>query len=115
MGPVLDLLFFNKKNPTSILSQLEQLQKFIEQLPQGTSVNNDIADLVFACYSHARLASVDKFLVINEETNFRDELDKFCNELSEKISTLSTRLTANYFSHTIYQYRGLQDGFTLEV
>jgi uncharacterized alpha-E superfamily protein len=115
IGPVLDLLFFNKQNPTSILSQLEQLQRFIEQLPKGTSANNDIADLIFACYSHARLASVDKFLVINEESNFRDELDKFCGTLGEKISTLSTRLTANYFSHTIYQYQGLQDGFTLEI
>ncbi len=116
IGPVLDLLFFNKQNPTSILSQLEQLQKFIEQLPKGgAGASSDIADLVFSCYSQARLATVDKFLILNSEINFRDELDSFCSEMSERISTLSVKLTANYFSHTIYQYQGLQDGFKLEV
>ncbi len=116
MAPVLDLLFFNKQNPTSIISQLEQLQKFIEQLPKsGTAASNDIANLVFECYSHARLASVVKFLKMDPESNFREELDKFCGEMIEKISALSTKLTANYFSHTIYQYQGLQDGFKLEV
>ena len=116
MAPVLDLLLFNKQNPTSIISQLEQLQKFIEQLPKsGTAASNDIANLVFECYSHARLASTDRFLKMTPESNFRKELDMFCDEMTEKISALSTKLTANYFSHTIYQYQGLQDGFKLEV
>ena len=117
IGPGLDLLFFNKQNPTSILSQLEQLQKYSAQLPTSgvNSANSEIADMVFACYSLARLATVDKFLIVDPETNFRSELDKFCSELNEKISMLSIKLTANYFSHTIYQYQGLTEGFTLEV
>ena len=117
MGPVLDLLFFNKHNPTSVLYQLEQLQKFIEQLPtsEANGANNEITELVFSCYSLARLATVEKFLVVDPEANFRGELDKFCAEMNEKISTLSIKLTASYFSHTIYQYQGLQEGFTLEV
>ncbi|CAN5367163.1 circularly permuted type 2 ATP-grasp protein [soil metagenome] len=116
MAPVLDLLFFNKQNPTSILSQLEQLQKFVEQLPRSAATaSNDIANIVFECYSQARLASVEKFLQIDSEANFRPELDAYCSEMMDKISSLSTKLTANYFSHTIYQYQGLQDGFGLKV
>ena len=115
--PALDLLFLNTQNPISILAQLEQLQKYVGQLPQNdnTMRNKEIANLSFECYSMARLITVDKLMTIDKESNFRKELDTFCEELSTKISTLSAKLTANYFSHSTYQYQGEKDGFTLEV
>src|SRR5688572_23691309 len=64
IAPALDLLFLNKQNPISILSQLEQLVKFIEQLPQrekGTH-DGDVANLAFECYSKVRLLDVDKLM-----------------------------------------------------
>jgi uncharacterized alpha-E superfamily protein len=115
--PALDLLFLNKQNPISILAQLEQLQKFIEQLPQNENKtrSSEIENLSFECYSMARLVTIGKLMTIDPETNFRKDLDLFCEELSTKISILSAKLTANYFSHSTYQYQGEKDGFDLEV
>ena len=54
-------------------------------------------------------------MTLETESNFRKELDLFCEELSSKLSTLSSKLTANYFSHSTYQYQGEKSGFDLEV
>ncbi|MEK6781465.1 MAG: circularly permuted type 2 ATP-grasp protein [Bacteroidota bacterium] len=115
--PALDLLFLNKQNPISILAQLEQLQRFIDQLPKGENKgrNNEIANLSFECYSLARLITIDKLITLDPESNYRKELDLFCESLSAKLSVLSGKLNAHYFSHSTYQYQGEKNGFDLEV
>ncbi|MBK5278569.1 MAG: circularly permuted type 2 ATP-grasp protein [Bacteroidia bacterium] len=115
--PALDLLFLNKKNPGSIMAQLEQLQNYIEQLPKNDNpvITNEISNISFECYSMARLITVKKLMTLEPESNFRKELDLFCEELSTKIAALSGKLTANYFSHSTYQYQGEKIGFDLEV
>jgi hypothetical protein len=47
--------------------------------------------------------------------DFRIELDRTCEQLSAKISELSLKLTANYFSHSTYQSQGSKDNFKLEI
>ncbi|MEO5976351.1 MAG: circularly permuted type 2 ATP-grasp protein [Chryseolinea sp.] len=115
--PALDLLFLNKQNPISILSQLEQLLKFVDQLPQKDKGVHDsrISNIVFECYSQVRLLNVEDLMKVNPEVDFRPLLDKVCAELSAKISKLSVSLTANYFSHSTYQYQGTKDNFKLEI
>lgn len=116
-APALDLLFLNKQNPISILSQLEQLLKFIEQLPQREKGvhDSDVANLAFECYSKVRLLDIDKLTEADPDLDFRIELDRLCEQLSDKISALSVKLTANYFSHTTYQAQGSKDNFKLEI
>ena len=107
----------NKQNPISILSQLEQLLKFIEQLPQrekGTR-DGDVANLAFECYSKVRLLDVDKLMEADPDLDFRIELDRVCEYLSAKVATLSLKLTATYFSHSTYQAQGPKDNFKLEI
>jgi uncharacterized alpha-E superfamily protein len=117
IAPALDLLFLNKQNPISILSQLEQLLKFVDQLPQvdqgarATSLSN----LVFECYSKVRLLSIDELLQVDPEVEFRGALDKTCEELSSKISRISVTLAAQYFSHTTYHSSEAKDNFKLEI
>ncbi|MBL0742353.1 circularly permuted type 2 ATP-grasp protein [Chryseolinea lacunae] len=117
IAPALDLLFLNKQNPISILSQLEQLLKFVEQLPQKEKGAHDseISNIVFECYSLVRLINVDKLMEVDKELEFRLELDRVCELLSAKISVLSVKLTALYFSHSIYQSQGSKDNYKLEV
>jgi len=117
IAPALDLLFLNKQNPISILSQLEQLLKFIDQLPQKQNGDHDseISNLVFECYSMVRLISIDDLMKMDEELEFRPALDRLCEALSAKISKLSMALTANYFSHSTYQNQGTREGFKIEV
>ncbi len=117
IAPALDLLFLNKQNPISILSQLEQLLKFIEQLPQKEKGAHDseISNLVFECYSMVRLINVNDLMKVDPELDFRMELDKVCEQLSTKIAKLSVTLTANYFSHSTYQYQAIKDNFKLEL
>lgn len=117
IAPALDLLFLNKQNPISILAQLEQLLKFIDQLPQKEKGAHDseISNLVFECYSLVRLINIDDLMKVDPDLDFRSELDRTCEQLSTKISKLSVALTANYFSHSTYQYQGTKDNFKLEV
>lgn len=117
IAPALDLLFLNRQNPISILSQLEQLLRFVGELPQRDKEahENLISNLVFECYSKVRLLSVDELLTVDPEVDFRDMLDRTCQELSAKISKLSVNLTAHYFSHSTYQSQGSKDNFKLEV
>lgn len=117
IAPALDLLFLNKQNPISILSQLEMLMKFIDQLPQRAkgAHDSDISNLVFECYSQARLITIDDLMKVDPELNVRANLDGVCEQLSSKISKLSVALTATYFSHSTYQPQGSKDGFKFEV
>ena len=117
IAPALDLLFLNKQNPISILSQLEMLMKFIDQLPQRAkgAHDSDISNLVFECYSQARLITIDDLMKVDPELNVRANLDGVCEQLSSKISKLSVALTATYFSHSTYQSQGNKDGFKFEV
>jgi uncharacterized circularly permuted ATP-grasp superfamily protein/uncharacterized alpha-E superfamily protein len=117
IAPALDLLFLNKQNPISILSQLEQLLKFIDQLPQRAkgAHDSDISNLAFECYSQARLIRIEELLKVDAELGVRANLDGICEQLSSKISKLSIALTATYFSHSTYQSQGNKDGFKFEV
>ncbi len=116
-APTLDLLFLNRQNPTSILSQLEGLLKYSQILAQkeGGSNDNEISRIVFECYSQVRLMNVDKLIEVDPETKHRKTLDEFCENLQKQISFLYGRLSANYFSHTTYQQQGSKDGFQFEV
>jgi len=52
---------------------------------------------------------------VDEKTKHRKRLDDFCDLLQKQIYVISTRLTANYFSHSTYQQQGSKDGFQFEV
>jgi uncharacterized alpha-E superfamily protein len=116
IAPALDLLFLNKQNPISILSQLEQLVKYLDQLPQKNKGvhHNELSNIAFECYSKVRLIDVDKLLEVDEETGIRKELDLLCKNLSDQISALSVKLSATYFSHSEYQSQG-KDTFQFEL
>ena len=117
IAPALDLLFINKQNPISILSQLEQLLKFIDQLPQRQkgAHDSDISNLAFECYSQARLINIEELMKVDPELDVRANLDRICEQLSSRVAKLSMALTATYFSHSTYQSQGNKDGFKFEV
>jgi uncharacterized circularly permuted ATP-grasp superfamily protein len=113
-APAIDLLFFNRKNPISILMQLEQLVDYIEELPQNEN-NKELSTLAFECYSMVRLASLSALLEMDDETQFRSGLDEFCGRLGDKVGKLSDKLSAQYFRHTTYRQQGIGTGFEFEV
>lgn len=116
VAPALDLLFFNKQNPISVMFQLEELLKYLERLPQkDKGRESDITNLAFECYSQVRLMSVEKLGQVDPETGLRKTLDELCHTLNEKITILSSKLSATYFSHSTYQYQGAKDNFQFEV
>jgi uncharacterized alpha-E superfamily protein len=117
VSPAVDLLFLNGQNPTSIISQLEGLLKYSKALAQrgGTQADNEISLLVFECYSQVRLMNIDQLMEADPETHHRKAFGEFCGSLQSKILLLSSKLSANYFSHTTYQAQGDKDGFQFEV
>ena len=117
VAPTVDLLFLNRQNPTSILSQLEGLLKYSQNLAQkeGGANDNEISRLVFECYSQVRLMNIDKLIEVDPQTRHRKTLEEFCENLQQQISYFYTRLSANYFNHTTYQQQSSKDGFQFEV
>jgi uncharacterized circularly permuted ATP-grasp superfamily protein/uncharacterized alpha-E superfamily protein len=117
IGPTLDLLFLNPQNPTSLASQFEGLLEYTRSLPQKELTENDseISRIVFECYSMVKLISVEKLIEISKKTGHRATLDKFCEDLLEKMSLLSSKLSSHYFSHSMYQQQGSPEGFQFEV
>ncbi|HSZ26178.1 MAG TPA: alpha-E domain-containing protein, partial [Cytophagaceae bacterium] len=115
--PVLDLLFFNKQNPSSLLYQLEELMEQSKQLPQkdGIHENIELTKQIFEAYSIVRLASIEKMLETEGETDYRAELDLFCERLNKLMFSIAAKLNAAYFSHSTYQYQGAKGGFQFEV
>lgn len=115
--PAVDLLFFNRQNPTSVFSQLEGLLTHARSLASkdGRSGDNEISTLVFECYSQVRLMNIPKLLEADPETGYRTGFNEFCSRLEKQIWNISSRLSATYFSHTTYQQQGGKDGFQFEV
>jgi uncharacterized alpha-E superfamily protein len=115
--PAVDLLFFNRQNPTSVFSQLEGLLTHVRNLASKDSRSGDseISTLVFECYSQVRLMNIPKLLEADPETGYRKEFHEFCSRLEKQLWNISSRLSATYFSHTTYQQQGGKDGFQFEV
>ena len=92
-APAIDLMFFNKDNPISVISQLEQLVDYMERLPQSQdrAFNSEISNLAFQSYSKVRLASLDFLTKIDKEEGYRKNLDEFCSDISAQVSKLSVR------------------------
>ncbi len=117
LAPALDLLFFNKQNPSSLLSQLSQLRKYTDRLPQKekASGGDEITGIVFECYSLTRLMNVIELMKTDDESGFRKTLDGFCEQVITKMTLLSSRLTSQYFSHSQYRVQGAASSISLEV
>jgi uncharacterized circularly permuted ATP-grasp superfamily protein/uncharacterized alpha-E superfamily protein len=114
VAPALDLLFVNKKNPISILAQLEQLLKYVEELPQRENAG-EISAIAFELYSKVRLLNINSLNMINKESGKRENLFKTCDQLSSLINSLSTKINAVYFSHSVYAKQGSDDDHKFEV
>jgi hypothetical protein len=70
---------------------------------------------VFECYSQVRLMNIDVLIEVDQETHQRKAFAEFCTTLQKQILNLSSKLSANYFSHSTYQQQGSKDGFQFEV
>ncbi|MBL8992855.1 MAG: alpha-E domain-containing protein, partial [Spirochaetia bacterium] len=114
LAPALDLLFFNKQNPSSLISQLAQLRKYTDRLPK-TANPSEIGECVFECYSLTRLMKVETLMAPDPKTKFRKSLDAFCEEIIGKTSRLSSLITSQYFSHSHFQVQGGQGAALMEV
>jgi len=117
-APAVDLLFFNRQNPISVIAQLEQLVDYMERLPKKEDQrahDSEIARLAFQSYSLVRLASIDELMKVDQASGIRVKLDELCETLTDQISRLSVMLSAHYFSHSSYQHQGTRDSFQFEV
>ena len=116
-APALDLLFVNKQNPISLLAQLEQLVKYIEELPQreNSPAVAEITTLAFGLYSKVRMIDINKLNAVDKESGRRILLDELCDDLIEQINTLSIKLSAVYFSHSVYAKQGSEADHQFEV
>ena len=59
--------------------------------------------------------NITTLLKADPETGHRKAFDEFCGSLQKQILNLSSKLSAQYFSHSTYQQQGGKEGFQFEV
>ena len=99
------------------MAQLEQLVKYMEELPRGDngSQTAEIESIAFEMYSKIRLANVNVLSEIDKESNERKNLSDLCSRLIEQINTLAIKLSGVYFSHSGYSQQHTEDDHQFEV
>ncbi|MFY7888923.1 MAG: circularly permuted type 2 ATP-grasp protein [Spirosomataceae bacterium] len=102
---VLDMVIMDDKLPYSLCYLVSQLYDYVKQLPNSKDPDrlSIAAKSVLAASTKIKLAQLDE-LTIYDEDDYRLHLDKLLSELYDLISSVTTNLTNQYFTHTTMQH-----------
>jgi uncharacterized circularly permuted ATP-grasp superfamily protein/uncharacterized alpha-E superfamily protein len=103
---VINMVFLEKNLPFTLSYLLDTLSEFLSKLPKTNDPNRlNIAEksALEAC-TIAKLIDADELIKVDEETQFRPELDKTLSSIFELICTVSNNLASLYFNHSVMQH-----------
>lgn len=108
---MLDMIFLESKLPYSIAFQLDELGRFLAELPKPLhSERLNIAQrAVLQASTKIKLADITHLIVFDEETLYRETLDGLLAEVFELILSVNNSLTNLYFTHTEIQHSFLSN------
>ncbi|SBS28915.1 hypothetical protein MSP8887_00997 [Marinomonas spartinae] len=99
----LDLLMIDGTNPRSLIYQVDQLRKYIQELPRndvpaaGLSPENR---LVIKSLTDIQLADLEVIAAVDRTTNTRTELESLMTQLLEQLEQFTVLISDKYFDHT---------------
>lgn len=99
----LDLLMIDRTNPRSLIYQIEQLRKYLEELPQTEQASLGLSAekrLIIKSLNDIQLADLETLSQIDETSQTRHELTELMAQVIEQLEKLTTIISDKYFDHT---------------
>lgn len=99
----LDLLMIDGTNPRSLLYQVDQLRKYIQELPRNETPTAGLSPenrLVIKSLTDIQLADLETLATVDEKTNTRIELERLMTQFLEQLEQFTVLISDKYFDHT---------------
>jgi len=103
---VINMVFLEKNLTYTLSFLLNTLTYYLAKLPKTNEPNRlSIAEKsALEASTIIKLIDADKLIQVEEETQFRPELDKTLSDVFELISNVSNNLSSLYFNHSVMQH-----------
>ncbi|RNF52718.1 hypothetical protein EBI00_00960 [Marinomonas hwangdonensis] len=99
----LDLLMIDGTNPRSLLYQVEQLRKCINELPRNETTTAGLSPenkIIIRSLSSIQLADLEELAEVDKKTLSRSKLEKLMTELLAQLEQFTVLISEKYFDHT---------------
>ncbi|MEO9273725.1 circularly permuted type 2 ATP-grasp protein [Marinomonas sp. 5E14-1] len=99
----LDLLMIDGTNPRSLLYQVEQLRRYIKELPRNKTTTAGLSPenkIIIKSLNDIQLADLEELAAIDETTQSRLALKQLMTELLEQLEQFTVLISDKYFDHT---------------
>lgn len=103
---VINMVFLEKNLPYTLAFLLDTLTNYLSKLPKNIEPNRlSIAEKsALQASTLIKLIDADSLIIVDEETQFRPELDKTLSTVFELICNISNNLSSLYFNHSVIQH-----------
>ena len=103
---VINMIFLEKNLPYTLSYLLDMLSNYLSQLPKTNEPNRlSIAEKsALEASTIVKLINADHLIEVDEETQFRPELDETLSKVFELICKVSNNLSSLYFNHSVMQH-----------
>ena len=100
---VISLLLANETNPRSLTYHLTQIDKSLSKLPsRNHQYLSDIQKKLLRASMMVRLCEPEKMILVDKKVGNRAYLINFFTELTNLLTSISTDISAQYFSHSTF-------------
>ncbi|MFD1381943.1 circularly permuted type 2 ATP-grasp protein [Rhodanobacter aciditrophus] len=99
----LDLLMIDRTNPRSLIYQVEQLRKYLNELPHSQQASLGLSPenrLIIKSLNDIQLADLESLAQIDETTQSRQALEDLMTQITDQLEQLTTIISDKYFDHT---------------
>jgi uncharacterized alpha-E superfamily protein len=102
----LDMVMLEKNLPYTLTSLLDRLSFCLSHLPKSTNANRLGIDekIVLEASTIIKLIDAENLVKVDEDTQYRSELDKTLEQVHDLISKVTASLSSLYFSHSVIQH-----------
>ena len=108
---VINMVFLEKNLPYTLSYLLDTLSDYLSKLPKANDPNRlSIAEKsALEASTIVKLIDADNLIQVDEETQFRPELDETLSKVFEQICNVSNNLSSLYFNHSVMQHSELDN------
>lgn len=103
---VINMVFLEKNLPYTLSFLIDTLTYYLSKLPKTIEPNQlSIAEKsVLEASTIVKLIDAESLVQADENTHFREQLDKTLSDVFELISNVSNNLASLYFNHSVMQH-----------
>jgi uncharacterized alpha-E superfamily protein len=107
---VLNMIFLEENLPFTLAYLLEDLSNCLKKLPKTIEPNrlNLAEKTVLETMAIVKLIDAESLLKVDNDDQYRAELDKSLAQIFELISSVTGNLTRLYFNHSLLQHSFLE-------